>query len=275
MGSDLPRRLGVAAIGIPLSALVVYVGGVPFAAGLGLLALIATWELGRMLRTRGHRMVTPLAMAGAAGFPLAVLWFQAPGAWLVTAALVITAAGTAALRVRPAEGPFVATALTVVGALYLGGLLSFGVPLREHLVSGRAQGTLLFFFPVLVTWASDTAAYFGGRRFGRRRLAPVVSPNKTVEGAVAALLAGPIVAVAFGLWILPKLGQLGPGVLLLLGLLVSAAAIVGDLAESALKRECGVKDASNLLPGHGGLLDRLDSLLWTIPIAYLTLRALG
>lgn len=246
-----------------------------FAAGLGILALVAVWELGRMLRKRGHRLLTAVGIVGAAGFPLAVLWFGASGAWLLTAALVITAAGTSALRIRPADGPFVASALTVVGALYVGGLLSFGVPLREDLLGGRLDGTLLFFFPVVLTWASDTAAYFAGRRFGRRPLAPVISPNKTVEGALAALLTGPAAAVAFGIWVLPKLGELGLAGLLVLGLLVSAAAIIGDLVESALKRECGVKDSSRLLPGHGGLLDRLDSLLWSIPVAYLFLRAVG
>ena len=163
-------------------------------------------------------------------------------------------------------------AATSIGALYVGGLLSFGIGLREGLLADPLQGTLLFFLPVAVTWLADTAAYFGGRALGKRPMAPKISPNKTVEGGVSGLLAGPIGVVAYTMLLLPDLADaLGVPMLLLLGLIVSSAAILGDLAESALKRECGVKDSSNLLPGHGGVLDRLDSLLWSIPAAYLFL----
>ncbi|MGH7541798.1 MAG: phosphatidate cytidylyltransferase, partial [Gemmatimonadota bacterium] len=117
-------------------------------------------------------------------------------------------------------------------------------------------------------FVGDTAAYFGGRTFGRHQLAPRVSPNNTVEGAVAALVVAPVAAALYGGYVLPSGWDFafvhGAGI----GLAVAALAIVGDLVESALKRECGVKDASSLLPGHGGLLDRLDSVLWALPTAY-------
>jgi phosphatidate cytidylyltransferase len=125
-----------------------------------------------------------------------------------------------------------------------------------------------------VTWLADTAAYFGGKALGRRPLAPIVSPNKTIEGGIAALAAGPLGALAMAWLVIPELAALGAASVAMLGLLVAAAAILGDLVESAIKRECGVKDSSGLLPGHGGLLDRMDSLLWAIPVAYLSLRAL-
>ena len=100
-------------------------------------------------------------------------------------------------------------------------------------------------------------------------MAPLISPNKTVEGGISGVVAGTVGAVAYGYLILPSLvDTLGVAGLIGLGLVVSVAAAIGDLAESALKRECGVKDSSGLLPGHGGMLDRLDSLLWTIPAAY-------
>jgi phosphatidate cytidylyltransferase len=274
MPSDLAKRLTVAAIGIPLCIIVTLLGGWPFALGLGILAATGTWELARMLRQRGRNFLTILGGLFAAALPLTVLELGWMAAWALTIISVLTIAGFATLRFPPAERPFQTGALTVAGALYIGGLLSFGVPLREWLADDPIQGTVLFFLPVAVTWLADTAAFFGGRTFGRRKLAPAISPNKTVEGGMAGLLAGPVGTVAYGSALLPDIGaRVGIVGLAILGLMISAGAVMGDLVESGLKRECGVKDSSNLLPGHGGLLDRMDSLLWSIPIAYFFLSA--
>ena len=168
--------------------------------------------------------------------------------------------------------------------MYVGGLLAFGIPLREGGVlvpeasrpgDARIAGTLLFFLPVVLTWIADTAAYGGGRAFGKRPLAPRVSPNKTVAGAVAALLASLLTAFLYPRLLLPDIWTLGIPLTLVFGLVVGALAILGDLAESALKRECGVKDSSSLLPGHGGMLDRLDSVLWALPAAFFLLVLTG
>jgi len=111
---------------------------------------------------------------------------------------------------------------------------------------------------------------------GRRKMAPAISPNKTVEGGMSGLLAGPAATVTYTWLALPDIADsLGLGLLVVLGLMLAAAAILGDLAESSLKRECQVKDSSALLPGHGGLLDRMDSLLWTIPVAYFFLAVIA
>lgn len=274
MSTDLGRRLAVAAVGIPITVSVTMLGGLAFATGLAILSAVAVWELGRMLAQRGQRFLYAPGLAYAASLPLAVLHWGGNGAWSVTAAAVITVAGIATLRIAPADGPFRSTALTLTAGLYVGGLLSFGVLLRESFTDAAIEGTLYFFLPVALTWLADTAAYFGGRALGRRKLAPAISPNKTVAGGVAGILAGPAGALAYGTVLLPDLGRtLSPVGLAGLGLVIAAAAMVGDLAESALKRECGVKDSSGLLPGHGGLLDRMDSLLWSIPMAYLFLQA--
>ncbi len=273
MASDLARRLAVAAIGIPITVVATLAGGWVFALGLGVLSGVAAWEIGRMLEFRGDRYLFVPAILLAASLPPATLLTGGRGLWVVVTFGLLLAAGVSTFRIPPGERPFQAMALSVTAGLYAGGLLSFGVPLRESFGGGAAHGTLLFFLPVALTWLSDTAAYFGGRRFGRRKLAPVVSPNKTVEGGVLGLLAGPAGALVYGYLVLPSLPDaLGPVVLVGLGFLIAAAAILGDLAESALKRECGVKDSSGLLPGHGGFLDRMDSLLWSIPVAYLFLR---
>jgi phosphatidate cytidylyltransferase len=276
MASDLGRRIGVAAVGIPLCVAVTLLGGLPFALGLGVLAGVAAWEIGRMLVLSGRNFLPVPAILFAASLPSAVLigW---EGTWIIAIIALLAISGAATLRFRPSQRPFQTGALTAVAGLYVGGLLSFGVALREPVGPPELrelQGTLLFFLPVAVTWLADTAAYFGGKVFGSRKLAPAISPNKTVEGAISCLIAGPVGVLVYAAWILPDLGgQIGLWWLVLLGLLVSGAAIAGDLVESGLKRECGVKDSSNLLPGHGGLLDRMDSLLWSIPVAYFFLSA--
>jgi phosphatidate cytidylyltransferase len=116
---------------------------------------------------------------------------------------------------------------------------------------------------------SDTAQYYGGRTFGRSLLAPTISPKKTREGAITGFLAGGLAMVWLGGWALPGVGTLA---LALLGATVVALGIAGDLFESLLKRSAGVKDASGLIPGHGGMLDRVDSLLFAAPVYYAFLR---
>ena len=275
MASELSKRLAVAAVGIPVCIAVAYTGGVVFAAGLGVLAYLAVGEIGAMLGDRGRPHMNRVGALLAGLFPLAAVLFgpQAIG-WLAVACL-LGLLGFATLHIPPAEMPFQTAALTFTAVLYVGGLLSFGVTLRE-LQPDRLGGTLLFFLPVVVTWIVDTAAYTGGRALGRRKMAPAISPNKTVEGGVSGLLAGPVATVIYSWFALPDIADsMGLGLLVVLGLVLAAAAILGDLAESSLKRECQVKDSSALLPGHGGLLDRMDSLLWAIPVAYFFLAVIA
>lgn len=279
--SELGTRLTVAAVGVPLCAAIVFAGGLTFAVGLGLLAAAAYREFAAMHADEGPRPFAGLGAAGAGLFPIVVLYAGTSGAWLLAAFLLMVFAGFGMARVPVPRRPLAAAGLTSFGALYVGGLLSLGVLLREGSLpaaiaidgADRAGATLFFFYPVVVTWLADTAAYFGGRTFGRRRLAPVVSPNKTVEGAAAALLAGPVSALIYAA-ILLQGWRVDAITALLFGLVVAAFAIAGDLVESALKRERAVKDSSSLLPGHGGLLDRLDSILWTLPAAYFFFAAL-
>jgi phosphatidate cytidylyltransferase len=152
----------------------------------------------------------------------------------------------------------------VVGARHVAiGSLSLGIP----------PGGVLLIFPMVITWASDIGAYFVGRALGKRKLIPSVSPGKTVAGAVGGLAASMLVAWAFARGVLVPIASLGftPWGALLFGGLVSVAAQVGDLFESLLKREARVKDSSHIIPGHGGILDRFDSLIFVLPLAYLLL----
>jgi phosphatidate cytidylyltransferase len=272
-------RVAVAAAGIPLAVGAVYLGGWALGLLLAGVAALAARELYSMAELKGARPLVWPGEAGAAGFVLVALLFgdsspQPAGVGVYAAAFTLLVAA-AAIWTRGVEGqPLLSTAVTVFGAVYTGGLLSYGVLLR-HLpaVTGPLHGTVLLFAPVLLTWSSDTFAYFVGRAFGRHKLIPKVSPGKTVEGAVGAVVGTIVVAVAYA-QLLQQFPGLSMGVPMaaLFGLVISVAAQVGDLAESLLKRDAGVKDSGRLLPGHGGALDRFDSLLFTLPIAYLFFR---
>lgn len=280
MSPNLRKRLAVAGVGVPLCALVTYAGGYAFAAGLGAAAALGYREFAAMLRGAGTRVLTLPGTVASFLFPLVVLTGGLEGGGLYAAALMLTLPALATATVDLSERPIRAAACTTFGVFYVGGLLALGVPLREGGIllaegadanAARVAGTLLFFFPVVITWLADTAAYVGGRAFGKRPLAPRVSPNKTVAGGVCALLAGLAVAVLYPRLLLADVWVLDLVRTLAFGLAVAGLAIVGDLAESALKRECGVKDSSRLLPGHGGMLDRMDSVLWAVPAAFLFL----
>ncbi|HEU5319282.1 MAG TPA: phosphatidate cytidylyltransferase, partial [Methylomirabilota bacterium] len=149
---------------------------------------------------------------------------------------------------------------TLLGVLYAAWLPGFAI-----LLHALPDGAALVLFLVGVTWTGESAAYVVGSAIGRRPLAPVLSPRKTVEGAVAQVLVSVGAAAVLGAWLLPGCGAAG---LLAAGALLGVVGQVGDLVESAVKRSAGVKDAGSLIPGHGGVLDRLDSLLFNVPAFY-------
>ena len=280
MSSNLRKRLAVAGVGVPLCALVTYAGGVVFVTGLGVAAALGYREFAAMMRGTGTRVLALPGTGAAFLFPFAVFAGGLEGVGFYAVGLMLLFPVLALVIADLSERPIRAAACTTFGVFYVGGLLALGLPLREDGLllpagadasAGRMAGTLLFFLPVVITWLADTAAYLGGRALGKRPLAPRISPNKTVAGAVSALLAGLATAVLYPRFLLPELWTLELAPTLAFGLVVTGLAIVGDLAESALKRECGVKDSSGLLPGHGGMLDRLDSILWAVPAAFLFL----
>lgn len=164
------------------------------------------------------------------------------------------------LRRSPLEQSLRDGAMTLFGVLYLG--LTLGTLSMTRLLP---LGEWLIFFLLLVTWASDTGAYLVGTLYGRHRLAPTISPKKTVEGLVGGLIAAIIAGYAARWWFLPELSGLD---CLILATLLTIAGLWGDLTESAMKRSVGMKDSGGILPGHGGMLDRLDSLLFTAPVFY-------
>jgi phosphatidate cytidylyltransferase len=288
--SELTRRVVVGVIAAPLGVAIVFFGGAALAGLLAILSALAAWEFFRIARASG---LTPLEDVGiplAGVVPLFVharylRLFELPLSGMALAVLVILAI---ALFVRGVNGkPLGAAASTVFGVIYTGGMLSFAYAIRYHpyvIDSVRVPlgslavtaGGLLLLLPVLLTWASDIGAFFVGRAIGKRKLMPSVSPGKTVAGAVGGLGATVLVGWLYTRFVLTPSTQLAfvRGGIIGFSLVVSAAAQIGDLVESLLKREAGMKDSSHIIPGHGGVLDRFDSLLFVLPVAYVLFNTL-
>jgi phosphatidate cytidylyltransferase len=223
-------------------------------------AVLAVWEL---YRITGVAAFKPLAVFGVIWTLLFLLVPHCSAASplppLLTAAVVLS---LLVLLFSPKrEGAFAAWAWMLAGVFYIGWLLS-------HLVALRLTGGAAWLYlAILATFASDTTAYFVGRALGRHKMAPRISPGKTWEGAVGGLAGGVIIALLFTLKT-PLQLPIGYGEAVLLGLLVSVFGQLGDLTESLLKRNTGVKESGGMMPGHGGLLDRLDSVLFAGVVVY-------
>lgn len=280
---DLGRRLAVSAVGVPVVILLLYMGGWWLALPLAVLAALGAGELYGMARAGGVQPFGSLGTVAAAGLVLLAGAFPtfptlAPWALATLAGLFFLCLPAALTLRKAADGPLTATAVTVVGAFYAGLPLAL-VPLLHTLPAegGWAgepaspwMGTLAVALPVAVTWVGDASAYFVGSAFGRTKLAPTISPGKSWAGAWGGLVGA---GAAAGLWYLVARGVL-PGFpipwagVVMVGVALGMAAQVGDLVESLFKREAGIKDSGTLFPGHGGVLDRLDALVFTLPLAY-------
>lgn len=261
--SNLTVRVLVALVGIPLLVAVVFAGGWWLAGLVAVVCALGAGELYRMAATKGMRPVRSVGIAAAAAIPLVI----ASGRLDAIAVIVALTCGiTLAVQLsRGIGGALGAVATTLLGALYPAVLLGWIVALRQWQMHAASDGAWLVLLVMSGIWLCDTAAYFAGRRFGRHRLAPQISPKKTWEGAIAGFVAAVV-------WC----GVLAPNVLaggsswlgIAIGAIVGTVGQIGDLAESLLKRDAGIKDSSTIIPGHGGVLDRFDSLTATVPAVY-------
>jgi phosphatidate cytidylyltransferase len=255
-------RILVAVVLLPIVLGAAYLGGWWLFALIAVAALVALHEFWLMAR-----QLQPLTPAGYVGVVLALVGAELGGVdWMLGGALTTLALAFALKGISAArQAATVAVGGTVLGAVWIGLGLGFLLLLRGVPEHGRlALSTVL-----LAVWAGDTFAYFGGRLLGRHKMAPTTSPGKTWEGLVFGTAATIFVAFVA----LYKQGFLTIGQSIVLGVVIAIAAPVGDLFESLLKRDAGVKDSSNLLGGHGGMLDRLDAFFLAAPAAYFTVLA--
>ncbi len=255
------KRVAAALVFLPLFyVLTRHLPPVAFFVLISATVLLAQWELVCLFTEQRSRLQpTIIGFVGALCLLVAMQWptvLSIPMAVLFTFIILLGYHIGMALTRRRHLSVFI----VLFGIFYIGYTLGHMLWLRN-----QHDGALLVFFVLLVTWAGDTAAYYAGTTWGSRPLAPQLSPNKTKEGLLGGLIVAPVIAWIGHLWFFPAVTALD---CLILGLLLTVLGLAGDLSESALKRRAGVKDSGSLIPGHGGMLDRVDSLIFNVPVFY-------
>ena len=270
--SNLWKRILVGVMAIPLILLAAAKGGLLFLLFVDAVIAIGVVELFALERAKGMQPNRVLGVLGALGLSWAFFFGQSDVVVLVLMGIVVMLF-TVELGRKEAGSALMNVGGTLLGVLYLGAMGGAMLLIREeagglsYSESGRVVMLLL-----MMLWAMDTAAYFVGRPFGRHKLFPRVSPKKSVEGAVGGSVGALLVAIV-GAYTFTSFLPMGHHIAL--GVIVGIGGQVGDLAESLLKRDAGAKDSSTLLPGHGGVLDRFDSLFFAGPLAYGYLKIVG
>lgn len=260
----LTQRLLVAILLIPIGVTFIVLGGWPYAILIMAALGVAAWEYWRIYKSGGFSPSPSLLVGGTILLVLLRFLFNFKDGDAALAFLVMAAMGLHTIHhERGDDRSSTDFAITIAGILYIGWLGSYLVSLRN-----LPDGMWWTLQVVLSTSLADAGAYFIGSHFGKHPLAPRVSPKKTWEGYLGGILVGTLGGALMGLlWGLaaPAITPLRGAII---GLAVSALSILGDLGESMIKRQFSVKDSSHLLPGHGGIFDRIDSWLWAAPIGY-------
>lgn len=253
----LKTRILSAIVGISIIFTIIYAGGMFWQGLVLLLALIAYYEYLQMMR---HKNYLPLTIAG---YLLLIFWLfsQQLGEWFYPCFFFLIIIIVINTVFKYPQLKVINTALSFFGACYLGFLFSFAMRMGD-----LEKGSLAVLLALLLTWASDTGGYFGGRFWGKHKMAPLLSPNKTWEGAIGSIVLTSITAVLFFIFAEMKINIWA--YVVLLGILASIMAQFGDLFISGIKRYFAVKDTGKIIPGHGGILDRFDSFLLVVPLVF-------
>lgn len=268
---SLSTRLLTSVVGFAIISVIVWIGWYAMLPMLVFVSIMGLYEYIRMLdRNDIDVRRISLAVFGTALIVASLpMWPQTPwpgGSWR-EAVLTLALGYMLVIEViRPGERPLERVVYSMFGLLYIPWLLGYFLMLRYSPDAG--DGLLYFGLPLMATFAADVGGYFAGHFFGKRKLAPEVSPGKTVEGAIGGLFLSFVMVLVIATWT----GIWTPFESLLYSILVASASQLGDLAESLIKRALKTKDSGSSLPGHGGFLDRLDSLLFAVPATYLFLH---
>ncbi len=257
-------RMAAILVGVPCVYIITERGGVFFLLLVDLMILLGLSEFFQLMEAKGNRPSRLLGYTAALAVSLHV-YLDGPALTLVLTVILVLIMIREVFR-PDADKALANIAVTVLGIMYVGWLGSHLVMLRELDVD---YGSRIVFFGLLIIWACDTVAYIVGILFGRRKLVPHISPNKTWAGALGGLVGGTLAGWVSVSTFLPVITPVtGAG----LGLACAVIGQLGDLVESLLKRDAGIKDSAQLIPGHGGILDRVDSLLFSMPLLFYWFR---
>jgi phosphatidate cytidylyltransferase len=276
LAGELRTRMLTALVLMPLFLAVAVVGRELFLGTMLLLTGAGAWEFLTMASLKPIPVRRLAGVGLALAFPALLYWSDSSAIFVTLLTAAVAGVALNQLVTGGARESIPAVSVTLFAAAYVGLLFGHFVLVRE--IAREMPGAPYWFgaaflaIPLGLTWTNDTAAYVIGKRWGRRRLAPEISPGKSLEGALGALLVTVGVAVPL-LWMVDRwVGVFTAADGFALGVLVGVAAPCGDLVESSFKRDAGVKDVSRLIPGHGGVLDRFDSLLFAVPVFYYYVR---
>jgi len=263
----LKQRVIVTAILLPIGLILISIGGTAFKVFIGLILGLASWEYARIFKDGGYRPAGVIVVAGTAAIALGrgINGFDSAD-WILGCCVIAGMLYHMYAYERGRDESGTDFAITLSGFIYVGWLGSYLISVRD-----LPNGAWWFMVALSSIWAADTGAYFYGRKYGRRPLSPRLSPKKTIEGYITGVITGPIIGAAFSYLAISQVGT-GAGFTplrgVILGLILAVFTPLGDLGESMIKRQFGVKDSSNLLPGHGGFFDRIDSWIWGAMISY-------
>lgn len=257
MSKNLALRLAVAAVGIPALIYISYTGGYFLFAFCVLLTGLGGYELTTMFKKKGYKTSWVFCIALPVLCVVAA-YFEYPVLYILVLSLFVSS--WFVIKSQSMERFFGDLFSLLLPVFYLGLLSAFII----YLGALPDNGGKLLVYVFLIVWATDTAAYFGGRALGEKKLAPQLSPNKTLEGFFCGFI-GAISAGVFSQLVFLKIGWFK---LFFMAVLACLLGQLGDLLESAIKRHCQVKDSSSIIPGHGGVLDRFDSFLFAVPAVY-------
>lgn len=276
----MKTRVISAIVMIALAAVLIYLGGIYFGVAIFLVSLVGLYEFYRAFKLKGVKPVYVLGYVYTLLIPAAVFLNPSnalevpvngtnifPAIQVVIMLVLLTLMVVAHNKVTPLDG-----AVTILGAYYVPFLLSFFVLIRN-----MEDGLALFIIGILGSIAADTFALFAGLLWGKKKLIPAISPKKTIAGSIGSFVGSAIALVIYGL-ILHYAGLMAQPVSVIhfaiLGVIMGGTSQIGDLSASAMKRYCGIKDFGNLIPGHGGILDRFDSMLFNVPMVYCYIQIL-
>lgn len=268
---SLPLRIASGVLFVPLLIVLARAGGISFLAFVAVQVMLGQYEFYRMVRRKGLEPITWFGLVTSLGLLWVAYHPQVSQADFLATAALLLALGLA-LRHPELPRQVEGVAVTLFGVIYVGWLSAHLVLLRElpwRAGTDYGEGASFVFLAFLVTWSCDTGAYVIGRAFGRRRPWSRISPRKSLEGAAGGFVSATVAAFVARAWFAPYLKIWDAAIL---GVLVGVFAQVGDLVESLFKRDADHGDSSDLIPGHGGVLDRFDSLYFGAPLVFYYLK---